>query len=278
MTYTTVTTPPLQIALFVTLSFIGHWIVYWLTPISWFQPKSAAVKPDESVNNGKKSDATELRKRHNVIRNYFVSTIHATNGVVGILIWLQFFTFDLWDPKRTLEGGVVGTGDEYMPYLVCISVGYFIYDLMCMLIYKETFSVGSLLHHVFIGAAFILGLITNVGRPYHFIFLIEEFSTPFLNAKTLYKYNEKVSTIYAMLFALTFFLVRIVVGTYTSATVYYTVYSYVTTSSNTLNSMLAIIQISLFSTSRVLNYYWMALIVKKVMGASKKKDDTKKKA
>jgi len=52
--------------------------------------------------------------------------------------------------NRIAGGGVYGTGDEIMTYSICYSLGYFIYDLMLMLMDKSVRTKSALIHHVII--------------------------------------------------------------------------------------------------------------------------------
>ena len=69
---------------------------------------------------------------------------------------------------------------------VCRQVGYFAYDTVCMLYYRRVLgNWGSYVHHIVIGLAMGVGIWTGVARTYHFIYLLEELSTPFLNMKNV---------------------------------------------------------------------------------------------
>ncbi|KAJ1470411.1 hypothetical protein T484DRAFT_1847828 [Baffinella frigidus] len=70
-------------------------------------------------------------------------------------------------------------------------------------------------HHIIIGGFFFLGLLDRCCTSYHFLFLIEELSTPFLNLRWQYR-TQKDSPVYKFsqtAFAVLFFLSRIMIGT-----------------------------------------------------------------
>jgi len=51
-------------------------------------------------------------------------------------------------PNRLLGGGIKGTNDEMMTYIVCYSTGYFIYDIIIMLGFKSVEHQSTLIHHM----------------------------------------------------------------------------------------------------------------------------------
>jgi hypothetical protein len=55
---------------------------------------------------------------------------------------------------------------------------------------------------------------TNISSPFHFYFLIEELSTPFVHLKELYKDNTKLNDAFGAVFGVLFLLARIGFGSY----------------------------------------------------------------
>ena len=66
---------------------------------------------------------------------------------------------------------------------VAFSVGYFVNDLILMLKDKEIGGIDMVAHHVLCIGFWGGGLLDNVGTAYHFLFMIEELPTPFLNLR-----------------------------------------------------------------------------------------------
>lgn len=195
--------------------------------------------------------------------------------------------------SRTTGGGVESKGDSWMAYPVGVSVGYFVSDLLVMLQYQEVYDFQAILHHILIGnkkriqknsetklefdwinksvgSAFMLGLYGKLGHPYHFFYLLEEISTPFLNLKWFLAHGEKREdtsqhlTI-SLLFAFTFFMGRIVFGGYIYVIILRTVKHCVTHYSySPFLIFQTFVQLSLCTASRILNTYWFYLIMKKL--------------
>jgi len=257
--------------LIILLSIIVHTILFYTLPVRPF---------DDTIENtavtGTREKSGSTRKRRLIVRNYLVSTIHSLVAITGVTIWLCVYTSDFASIPRMYDGGVVGTGDEWHPALVCWSTGYFIYDLVAMIMYPQIASLGSYIHHVVICTAFCLTTFLGYMHPFHFFLLLEEFSTPALNAKTLFKSNHKIADACSILFALSFFTCRIGYGGYL----------FIRSCPNALPYLLqcyangqyfvglqVTTQIAAFLATRALNFYWMWLIAGKVYRAmySKKK-------
>lgn len=115
-------------------------------------------------------------------RSCVASNFHALFVLSYVLGWMVWFGADFSDAER-LWVGRLGTGDELMKYCVAVSIGYFVSDLAIMTLHRETRSLGSVVHHLVICPAFLLAMHSRVAHPYHFFFLLEELSTPFLNMK-----------------------------------------------------------------------------------------------
>lgn len=254
-----------QLAIIAIVSFFIHFAVFYLTPI----PASL-----------RSTDPTKKSVPIPVIRNYIGSTFHAVIACSYVLGW--FFTFgwpDLWDMQRMIGGGRMGTGDEYHAPMLAFSLGYFAYDTVCMMMYKEVASTASYIHHFCIGSAFVVSLMYNQScRPYQFYMLFEELSTLPLNAKTIFKHNPFINHISSLLFAASFIGVRMVYGMGIYLTGMWQLQSYL---DFCLKHGLyahfggAIFQVTMCSASRALNLYWTVLIINKVMatmtGGSKRK-------
>ncbi|CAF1463794.1 unnamed protein product [Rotaria sordida] len=87
-----------------------------------------------------------------LIKSYIVSTIHACVSVLAVCIFYLYSTVNLTQVNRILGGGIKGTNDEMITYSVCYSAGYFIYDIIIMLLFKSIRSSSALVHHVLLTA------------------------------------------------------------------------------------------------------------------------------
>ena len=97
-----------------------------------------------------------------------------------------------------------------------------------MLVYQRELrsSFGTYLHHVVLGVAMSVGVFTGMGRSYHFLYLLEELSTPCLNMKSLYHKHSGAYKAWAVSFALLFFLCRGLYGLLSAPTVYWCLWTY----------------------------------------------------
>jgi hypothetical protein len=90
-------------------------------------------------------------------KSYIVSNIHACISVLGVAVFYLRSTINLRQVNRIIGGGIKGTNDEIMAYSVGFSCGYFIYDLIIMLLFKSVRTRSAVIHHVIIGTAIIAG-------------------------------------------------------------------------------------------------------------------------
>ncbi len=101
---------------------IFHWLVFYFLPTS----------------------LTSLNK------SYVVSTCHAVIGVSSVVNFFVRYSVNLKQINRIAGGGVYGTGDEVITYIICYSLGYFIYDLLLMLFVKSVRTNTALIHHTLV--------------------------------------------------------------------------------------------------------------------------------
>jgi hypothetical protein len=109
---------------------------------------------------------------------------------------------------------------------------------------------------------------------YHAFFLLEELSTPFLNAKNLYPSSSRAYKIWAVLFALSFFLCRGFFGLTYSTTTYWCLFTFWSehhAQPSLWMDACIFLQFFSFSVSRLLNVYWMGLIANKILAGDKPK-------
>lgn len=146
--------PPVTVSdrwLIIGLSTLAHYILFYTVPYHL-----CLSNEDTALKNSKiKSDNNKYNKRVAVIRNYMISTIHSMMAIVYVGLFYMNYTVDLKSIPRTYDNGVIGTGDEYIPYMISWSIGYFVYDLLCMIQYnKQLYNIGSVIHHVLMIVSF----------------------------------------------------------------------------------------------------------------------------
>jgi hypothetical protein len=83
-----------------------------------------------------------------LIKSYIVGTIHACISVFAVLIFFLYATINSTEVNRLMGGGLKGTIDELMTYIVCYSSGYFIYDAILKLRFKLIQHSSELIHHI----------------------------------------------------------------------------------------------------------------------------------
>eukprot|EP00281_Chroomonas_sp_CCMP1168_P002809 CAMPEP_0206268558 /NCGR_PEP_ID=MMETSP0047_2-20121206/31778_1 /ASSEMBLY_ACC=CAM_ASM_000192 /TAXON_ID=195065 /ORGANISM="Chroomonas mesostigmatica_cf, Strain CCMP1168" /LENGTH=227 /DNA_ID=CAMNT_0053696899 /DNA_START=33 /DNA_END=716 /DNA_ORIENTATION=- len=169
---------------------------------------------------------------------------------------------------------------QWMRYTVCYSVGYFLNDLLLIIQHPSIGGVDMLVHHIVIGVFFTSGLLDTCCTPYHFLFMIEELSTPFLNLRWQHRDNKegKIYIISQALFVILFFLSRILVGTgFVWANGVYALPAYIARQPTLFKQVHLYLQLLACTLSRGLNLWWLWKIVKIVMrGGGKKYIDENK--
>jgi hypothetical protein len=137
-------------------------------------------------------------------------------------LWFYANFFPLNDAPRMIFGiGFTDYEFNFVRLTICWSIGYFISDLYIMFNFSETYATSAVVHHLLIMPFFALGLLTGMCSTYHFLFLIEEISTPFGNWRwmLLPKKGTELSPVESaklfrvgLLFAGLFFFCRCVYG------------------------------------------------------------------
>ncbi len=108
--------------------------------------------------------------------------------------------------------------DPLFRHGVAVSVGYFAFDAVLCIAASQLRETSTFAHHFFAGGALLLGLLTRVGTPYHSLFMINELSTPFVNAHyMLHKSGRSGSVTYVLngvFMWLTFLVFRMVANSF----------------------------------------------------------------
>jgi hypothetical protein len=159
-----------------------------------------------------------LPKRSKDFCNRSVSLVHA---VLAIILIMGLPAVD-W--RRPLSGYGKATTDTQMLVLT-VSLGYFAYDTICCLFIDQ--DLFNFTHHVCTMLGLAVGVCNKVsGKELTVCLLLMELSNPFLHLRALFKELElkdtPLSTANDVLFAVSFFVWRVVVG---PLVVYYTMRS-----------------------------------------------------
>mmetsp|Transcript_6903 Transcript_6903/g.10104 ORF Transcript_6903/g.10104 Transcript_6903/m.10104 type:complete len:289 (-) Transcript_6903:294-1160(-) len=158
---------------------------------------------------------SDFEKRHQC--QVLISEVHAIWATIASISYIYKFSMDL----ANYEDEICALNNDTLPRLLLqVGLGYFIADLTAY--FFTGINAGaylSIFHHVVIIFAYGYCLITHIATFPEVAFLTCEISTIFLHARYFMKeYNILVDTIVypltQMLFALTFFLVRILYSTY----------------------------------------------------------------
>lgn len=227
-------------------------------------------------NNSKKKRAAEAAEDDQKLYSCYLSHIHCVVTIVSCLSYWYQRPVDVLSPKFMVEGPTGKSDDEWMRRTVSFSVGYFANDLLLMQMYPCIGGSDMVAHHIIIGGFFVLGLFDRCCTPYHFLFMIEELSTPFLNLRWQYRKHRtsQIYTISQIMFAVLFFLCRILVGTgLVWASGLRMLPGYIAEQPSLLRQVHLSMQLFACTLSRGLNLYWFWKIVKIVMGGKARKGE-----
>ena len=158
----------------------------------------------------------------------------------------------------------------YLPatYVFNIALGYFLYENI--LNFSTQSLISEKLHGIAAFMVYSLGYITNLFSKYAIFYLTYEISTIFLN-----KAQTSNNLVYKILFVLTFFVFRIILGTFVSydfvSRVYDELSSYFENKIILYYVFCVMIMLCIFFVG--LNYFWFYKIMKKVQKLMAKQSD-----
>lgn len=202
------------------------------------------------------------------------SAVHAVACVLALAVWgiLYGADFDYANGLRVLTGVVMDPTDHLFSLFIASSAGYFTSDLFIMAYNKDAYDLLSVVHHLILIPSFLCGALFRVVVPLQFFFLMEELSTVFLNIRWFYRANKPVYELASQLFAVTFIFSRIIYG---SGVYLFSVMTFASQGDVILTTgflrVLWWVQLSLCTITRVLNFYWTALILQKICTPRKQK-------
>ncbi|CAF2765028.1 unnamed protein product [Rotaria sp. Silwood2] len=209
-----------------------------------------------------------------LIKSYVVSTFHAIVCILSVVNFFSCYSVNLKQINRIAGGGIYGTGDEVMTYSICYSFGYFTYDLLLMLFYKSVRTKSALIHHIIILVGLFSGIMNGICHSCHFYLLGEELSTIPLNLKAIYQNRPRLHKVFTYLFVISFVFSRIIYGSIICGYAFRAAPQFIQMASNVgdLKSIIiGLSQAALCILTRILNFYWLNLILQKLFHLQKSK-------
>mmetsp|Transcript_62554 Transcript_62554/g.101185 ORF Transcript_62554/g.101185 Transcript_62554/m.101185 type:complete len:259 (-) Transcript_62554:159-935(-) len=198
-------------------------------------------------------------------KSCWISHVHCFFTVPSACFYWLTQPVDFWSSQWMLEGPG-GDLNDWMRCTVAFSVGYFVNDMVLILMDPEVGGMDMLVHHILCIGFWGGGLLDKCGTAYHFLFMIEELPTPFLNLRFQFR-DSKDGIIYKVSqagFVILFFLSRIVIGTGIMACNATTMPAYYALQSSWTKAHI-VGQSVAWILSRVLNFFWFSKIVKIVL-------------
>jgi hypothetical protein len=119
-------------------------------------------------------------------------------------------------------------------------------------------------------------VVNGICQPCHFYLLAEELSTIPLNLKAIYHNQPRLHDTFGYLFAVTFFLSRLVYGTIICAYAFRAAPEFIRLASRIGDYQSVVIGLSqagLCLLTRFLNFYWSLLIIRKLLRTKKTVED-----
>lgn len=120
-----------------------------------------------------------------------------------------------------------------------------------------------------------IGILCRICHPCHFYLLGEELSTIALNFKTIYHNRPRLHRIFTYLFVSSFFASRLVYGSVICGYALRCAPRFIRLAWNLgdLKSIVVgLVQIVLCFLTRILNFYWAYLILRKLLGLKQSKE------
>jgi len=202
------------------------------------------------------------------VKSCYLSHFHCLVILISCLTYWATMPVDLYSPQFMIIGPEESWKSNWMRLTVCFSLGYFMNDLYLILRHPSIGGIDMIVHHIVIGVFFTSGILDRCCTPYHFLFMIEELSTPFLNLRFQFR-EKKESNIYIYAqagFVIMFFLSRIIVGTcFVWVNGMMAMPAYMAAQPTDIKRYHIIAQMGACTFSRVLNFWWMWKIVKIVV-------------
>eukprot|EP00457_Paulinella_chromatophora_P008730 gb/GEZN01008774.1/.p1 GENE.gb/GEZN01008774.1/~~gb/GEZN01008774.1/.p1 ORF type:complete len:265 (-),score=11.12 gb/GEZN01008774.1/:339-1133(-) len=211
-------------------------------------------------------------------RSRIASNAHCFGSISAVVVFLLWRGgVDVWDgPLMILGHGFNPAEMLYIRLVVCFSVGFFMSDLLIMATSPSVYALDSVIHHLLIMPFFCFGIYMNTCTPCHFLYLLEEISTLFLNWRwfllppkgTKLSSEDNVRLIFvSQCFALSFLFVRCIVGQAFWFT-YLPNHNSVSVIgdaqhggwSSYLQEMFSYAQFTVCTLTRILNLYWLRII------------------
>mmetsp|Transcript_16568 Transcript_16568/g.45159 ORF Transcript_16568/g.45159 Transcript_16568/m.45159 type:complete len:233 (-) Transcript_16568:124-822(-) len=199
------------------------------------------------------------------LKSCYLSHIHCLVTIASCVTYWMTNPVYLSSPDFMVNGPEGQFETDWMRHTIAFSIGYFASDFALILSNPCIAGVDMIAHHIIIGGFFLLGLIDRCCTSYHFLFIVEEISTPFLNLRWQYR-EHKDGFVYQscqLLFAVTFFFSRLVVGTgYVWFTGVRVLPAYIASLPSALRRVHLASQLLACTLSRGLNLFWFSKVVR----------------
>jgi hypothetical protein len=191
------------------IAIIATSALFWLT--CFLVSRAVCAKYSKSYSRLSGGERVEWDSR-------VVSNIHA---VVGMFSGVYCVTLPMWDHAGIIGSTPTSTG------LLCISIGYFIYDFTLCVLNESIRSVSTLVHHSLGVVCWGVGVTAGVCHYAIGVFLITETTTPFVNQRFFFDKMGMKTSIWNVVNGLAmwigFLVVRVV---YANFAVWYSLYSH----------------------------------------------------
>lgn len=215
--------------------------------------------------------------------NFDIHVVSMVQCIILIVVLIPSWGNEHFQNRASDPYGSIFGYNEYLGFVVAITIGYFIWDLIVCLMYIRLFGAGFLLHAFAALYVFGVALIKPYCMPWVPAFLLFELSTPFVNVNWFSSrlpagtVPDKLVIVNGLLLLVVFFLVRIAWGFYAVGLVAYDMYRTLHMTSLFMPASILILNFSL----DVLNVYWfmkMVAIAKKKAGGAKTRPVSKEAA
>lgn len=210
---------------------------------------------------------------HKTKLNFDIHVVSMVQCIILVVTLVPSWGNEHFQNRATDPYGSIFGYNAYSGFVLAITIGYFIWDLIVCLLYIRLFGAGFLLHAFAALYVFSVALVKPYCMPWMPAFLLFELSTPFVNVNWFSSrlpagtVPDKVVLVNGILLLVTFFLVRILWGFYAVGLVAYDMYRVAHMASIFWPTSILVLNFSL----DVLNVYWfmkmVAIAKKKAKGA-----------
>mmetsp|Transcript_23369 Transcript_23369/g.65632 ORF Transcript_23369/g.65632 Transcript_23369/m.65632 type:complete len:255 (+) Transcript_23369:164-928(+) len=195
-----------------------------------------------------------------------VSNIHCVVAISSVLAFLWCAPMEDISITELATSNYTGFYGDWIRFTMYFSLGYFLHDLIRIL-QNEPEDLPIIFHHVIMCICIFCAQFMGYYGNLQFMCLLEESSTPFLNMR-YFERKDRNSHRYKVaegLFAVFFFLSRLIVGNFWAYVVYTISVPWSFRNLGGIYFLHMIVQVTLFTGSRLLNLFWFWKIVAMVV-------------